>query len=200
MKTTALLVVLPALLVAAPAFAQVPAYFAPTTTTWQPQSPAETPPDKEPEPERPWVKNQKGFVVGLDFNGAVPVQTPLAERVGMGGDLRLGYRFALGKVWIAPEGVTGLVAFPGYESALRFGVGGRVGLDLGRFEPSVYAHGGGFLNIWKAGWGVRTGAALDVRALKFLSPGVHVDYNLAGWDKDGRVMYLAFGAHLGLVL
>jgi hypothetical protein len=153
-----------------------------------------------PPPERPaWEKKRSGVALDLDASTALPRATPDTSSAGFGFDARPGYRFAVGPIFLVPQADIGTVTFPKFDSAVRFGAGGRVGVDAGRIEPSVYAFGGGFWNVWKTGWGVRTGASLDVRLGKRFSPGVHVDYNMAGWDTSS-VSYVGIGAHLGLVL
>lgn len=197
------------LLLSAPAFAQEApplGYLAPP----QPTRFDELPPGalaEAPPPAPISQKNRKGFVLALDFSAAAPPGKEYTTTAGGSLDLRAGYRFALGPIFLSPELTLGGVYYPNFDGAGRIGAGGHVGLDLGLVEPSVYAYGGGFKAVFVSGWGVRTGAALDFRVLKFLSPGIHVDYNAAGWPRDdntsvkgGVLQYVAAGAHLGFVL
>jgi hypothetical protein len=163
-----------------------------------PDVPAAAPSAPEP-PAIKLDKKQRGFDLALDVSYARPIQSPITRGAGVGFDTRAGYRFADGAVFFAPGVDLGYIDFPNFQSAIRAGVGGRFGLDLGVVEPSIYGYGGGFLNIWKSGYGVRTGAALDFRAGRRLVPGLHVDYDAARWDDNG-LRYVGVGAHLGLVL
>ena len=131
----------------------------------------------------------------------MPIASPDTKTPGFGADFRVGYRFqgAAGPLWFAPVADLGLVDFPRYDFAFRYGAGGQLGLAAGLVEPSVYAIGGGFVNVWKSGPGFRAGAALDFRPGRFLSPGIHVDYNQAGWD-TGSVRYVSTGVHVGFIL
>jgi hypothetical protein len=152
-----------------------------------------------PEPPPPPPKKMRGVLLAIDFGAALPIRSPDTQTAGFGGDLRAGYRFAAGPVWLAPEATFGIVGFPHYDFAFRGGLGGHVGINGDVVEPSIYVFGGGFANFWKQGPGVRAGAALDFRAGRFVLPGVHVDYNYAEWDTN-NVKYVGIGAHLGFLV
>jgi hypothetical protein len=154
----------------------------------------EVPPPAPPEP-----KKVQGLILAGSFDAALPVRSPDTKTPGFGSDFRTGYRFALGPAWVAPEVVLGAVGFPHYDWALYGGAGGHVGLDAGVVEPSVYVFGGGVVNIWKQGPALRAGASLDLRPGRFVIPGFHVDYNVAGWD-TGSIRYVGAGVHLGFLL
>jgi hypothetical protein len=153
-------------------------------------------PRREPPPPPPKLH---GLLLAADLSAALPIRSPDTKTVGFGGDFRIGYRFALGPMWLAPQATAGIVGFPQYDLGFRAGLGGQLGVAAGLVEPSVYAFGGGFANVWKSGPGVRTGAAVDFRVGRFFMPGVHVDYNAASWD-TGSVRYVGAGAHVGFLV
>jgi hypothetical protein len=215
-----------AVTVAAPAAAQQPGQIQ-VTVPWplpvplpvpvpmaQPSQPPEPPPLPAPPPEPmpvfelppgpppappPQMKLRSGVSLAEDVSLAFPVRSPDTRSAGYGLDTRIGYRFAAGPLFFSPEALLGWVQFPKWEAAVRFGAGGRVGVDAGLVEPSIYAFGGGFWNLWKSGTGVRAGAALDFRPGRWFAPGIHVDYNTASWE-TGSVKYVGVGAHMGFVL
>ena len=102
-------------------------------------------------------------------------------------------------MFFAPGVDVGWVYFRNWEGAMRAGVGGRIGVDGGFIEPSIYAYGGGFKTIWNSGAGLRTGGALDFRPTRRLVLGAHVDYDAASW-KSGSLSFIGLGGHFGLVL
>jgi hypothetical protein len=179
--------------------APVPSYPPPVQEPVPPPpawSPSELPP-----PAPPLRKKDHGVLLAVDLQAAWPVASPDAKTPGFGADFRVGYRFqgAAGPVWFAPLADIGFADFPKFDWALRFGAGGMLGLDAGFVEPSIYAVGGGFYNVWKSGPGVRAGAALDFRPGRFVMPGIHVDWNQAGWD-SGSIRYVSTGVHVGFLL
>jgi len=187
----------PLFFLAAPAAAQEAAYVPQPGSIGAATNAELPPPDTISKPG----PRKKGWVIEVDQSVAVPFSLSLTKTIGYVADLRLGYRFPVaGPMWISPEGDLGWVQFPKWEGALRYGGGARVGLDMGRLEPSVYLYGGGFWNVWKSGWGLRAGGALDVRVLSFLRPGVHAEYDVGGWSDAGQIEFASFGAHLGFVL
>lgn len=152
-------------------------------------------------------KLRRGVLITVDLAGATPRSRAKAPHGGASLDLRVGYRFSLAKVFLVAEGDFGGYLFPKDTIGLRLGAGGRFGVDLGRFEPSVHAYGGWAGTVGVYGAGVRAGLALDVRALDFLSPGIHVDFNHASWGASqrpalaaGSTEFLSIGAHVGFIL
>ncbi len=156
-------------------------------------------PQELPPPEPPPQKKVRGVLLAVDFGAAVPFGSSEAKTIGYGGDFRVGYRISAGPIWFAPEATAGIVDFPRFDGAIRFGAGGHIGVDAGLVEPSLYAFGGGFWNLWKQGPGVRAGASLDFRPGRYFAPGIHVDYNYAGWD-TGNVRYVSPGVHMGFII
>ncbi len=181
---------------APPPIGAPPPVYLPPAQPPPPASYAELPPPA-PSPQ----KRDHGVLLAADLGVAWPVHSPDAKTPGIGADFRVGYRFSLagGLVWLAPEADLGFVDFPRYDWAFRFGAGGHLGLALGVVEPSIHAFGGGFTNVWKRGPGFRAGASLDFRPGRFVSPGIDVDWNQAGWD-TGSVRYVSTGIHVGFIV
>jgi hypothetical protein len=164
-----------------------------------------------PAPDKPLEKNRSGFTIALDIAANSPRTSPNSAGPGFGFDLRVGQRVDLGRLFLVPELEFGVFDFPHGELGFRYGGGLRLGLDLGRLEPSAYVLGGGFGAGAAGGGGLRTGLSLDYRALKVLAPGVHLDANYAGWPASmdgswlgsthgGSTFFVSAGAHLGFVL
>jgi hypothetical protein len=190
------------LFIAAPAAAQEAAYVQPPGSLGAPTNAELPPPDSADRSQlapRP-RKKTKGWVIDVDHDVAIPISTTQTKTAGYSLDLRVGYRFPIaGPMWISPEGDFGWVQFPRWDGAIRYGGGARVGFDLGVVEPAAYLYGGGFQSAFVSGWGLRAGAALDVRVLSFLRPGVHVEYDAAGWKDLGHLEYVGTGIHMGFV-
>jgi hypothetical protein len=189
-----------------PAVAPPPAPYPapPAPGGWAPPLPPPYPAWPQPTfvaPPPPPPKRIRGVLLVAELGAALPVASPEAGSAGFVTDLRFGYRLQNtgGVVWIAPLGDVGWVQFPKWEGAFRAGAGIQLGLDAGLVEPSLYAIGGGYVNIWKQGGGVRAGAALDFRPGRFVSPGVHLEYDAARWD-TGSLRYVGVGAHVGFIL
>jgi hypothetical protein len=145
------------------------------------------------------LRDRSGVLLAVDFGVAIPVQSPEAGNAGFGFDGRFGGRLALGPVWLAPQVTIGLVDFPAWEFAFRAGAGGQIGFEIGFVEPSAYLFGGGFLNFWKSGSGLRAGGAVDFRIGRRFFLGPHVDYDAASWD-TGSLRYASVGVHTGWVI
>jgi hypothetical protein len=133
------------------------------------------------------------------------------SNVGFGFSGRMGYRFELGPIWLAPELGGGYISFRdigGYSlhPARIFG-GGRLGLR-GFVQPQIYGHAGygwlgGLGDINLNGAMFEVGVALDLRVLPILGIGIHGGYtsneNING-DAVGRDAFnwVNVGAHVGL--
>jgi hypothetical protein len=146
-----------------------------------------------------YMKKRQGVDLSFDLSEAAWLRTKAARGFGVAVDTRAGYRFAAGPLFFAPGVDIGWVDFPKWEGALRAGIGGRIGVDGGFIEPSVYAYGGGFANIWKDGSGLRAGGALDLRPTRRLVIGAHADYDTADWH-TGSLSFVGIGGHVGFVL
>jgi hypothetical protein len=163
------------------------------------------PPPFEP-PAHPPPKNRSGWALGVDFNGGYSAGSSNGRLGGFGSDFRFGYRFALGPMFVVPEVTTGFASFPALDTAARLGAGLRLAVDAGVVEPSIYAAGGGFANVWKNGPALRAGAALDFRVRKTFAFGVHADYDEAWWNVGNATFdtpaltYVSWGMHIGWVL
>jgi hypothetical protein len=145
------------------------------------------------------AKKRQGVDLSFDLSDAARLRTKAARGEGVAFDTRAGYRFAAGPMFFAPGVDVGWVYFPNWEGAARAGIGGRIGADSGFIEPSVFAYGGGFKNIWKDGSGLRAGGALDFRPSRRWVIGAHADYDTASW-KSGSLSFIGLGGHVGLVL
>ena len=156
-------------------------------------------PPPPPPPRLLLDKKLRGVELAGDLTYAASQSNAITHGSGYASDVRVGYRFAVGDdVFLAPGVDVGYVDFPRFDGAMRVGIGGRVGVAAGILEPSIFAYGGGFLNPFKSGLGVRAGGALDLRVGRWFVPGIHVEGDAASWDTNS-IRYLGIGAHAGFL-
>lgn len=150
-----------------------------------------------------------GITIHVEQDVGILTSVDLEAGVGFSG--RLGYRFDIGPLWLAPELGGGYLTFGDVDGQAlhpsRMYGGGRVGLD-GFVQPQLYVHAGyGWLgdlgDVSLEGALFEVGVAVDLRVLPVLGIGAHAGFtsndNLhGGAQARDSFNWLSFGVHAGL--